>query len=42
VLTLDGPKLWLEVRSWNGRVFEATARAEYDYETGGWMRPAPN
>jgi 3',5'-cyclic AMP phosphodiesterase CpdA len=42
VLTLDGPRLLLEVRSWSGREFEATARTEYDYETGGWIRQAPN
>jgi 3',5'-cyclic AMP phosphodiesterase CpdA len=38
LLTLDGPRLWLEVRRWNGLEFEGTLRTEYDYEAGGWMR----
>jgi 3',5'-cyclic AMP phosphodiesterase CpdA len=38
LLTLDGPRLWIEVRVWNGREFAGGEANEYDYDEGGWMR----
>jgi len=36
ILTLDGPRLSIDVRAWNGRRFVSTGVSEYQYNESGW------
>lgn len=36
LLTIDGPRLRLEVRTWTGREFAASGATEYNYGDEGW------
>jgi 3',5'-cyclic AMP phosphodiesterase CpdA len=38
ILTLDGPRLSIDVRAWNGRRFVSTGVSEYRYDESGWSR----
>jgi 3',5'-cyclic AMP phosphodiesterase CpdA len=38
ILTIDGARLSIDVRAWNGRRFVSTGVSEYLYDEGGWLR----
>lgn len=37
ILTLDGPRLSIDVRAWNGQRFVSTGVSEYQYDESGWI-----